>query len=347
MVMRNIVTREDLSARIARVPRVSLAHLPTPLENCPRLSEALGGPRILIKRDDMGGLAMSGNKNRYLEFVMGDAKAKGANAIIICSGNQSNHCRQTAAAAAKLGMKAVLVFTGARPKLLQGNLILDHLLGAEMRFLELGERGGSLPGRAIIDEVLERIAEEMRQQGRKPYVINHAPPALSAVAYANCAIELSEQLEKLGIEADYVVATSTGGTQAGLVLGTKALGMSCQVRGVCYHRTSLEGLHEGLAEQVNDAAKVLGLPVHVEADEIVNYGEYTDDYLFDKIGKRLPMTKLIAQTEGILTDPSYVGRALYMIADKIDQGEFTSSHTIVLVHTGGIPIIFDQAEELL
>lgn len=258
--MTKTVTRKDLTGRIAKVPRVSLASYPTPLEDCPRLSEALGGPRILIKRDDLGGLALSGNKNRYLEFTLGDAKAKGADVVVLASANQSNHCRQTAAGAAKLGMKAVLLLTGKRPRSLQGNLILEHLLGADMRFLDLGEKGGSLPGsRALISEALERTVEELRQQGYRPYVVNQAPPALSAIGYVVCAIELSEQLEGLGIDADYIVATSTGGTQAGLVLGTKALGLDCEVCGICYHRTSLEGRHEMLAEQVNAAAELLGL----------------------------------------------------------------------------------------
>lgn len=349
MATRMACTMDELRSRIAQLPRAELGYYPTPLVECPRLSEALGGPRILVKRDDLGGLALSGNKNRYIEFVFGDAVAKGADAVIILSANQSNYCRQVAAAAAKLGMKAVLVFVGRRPDQLQGNLILEQILGAEMHFLDLGERGGSFAfdgDDPRVDRALEELVSDLRGRGHDPYVINHAPPALSAVGYVNCALELSEQLRRLGITANYIVTTSTGGTQAGLVVGSRALGLATAVHGVCYHKTALVGRRERLAEQANATAELLQLPIHIEPEEIVNFGEYTWEFLFDGLTDRVPLMELIGRAEGILVDPSYVGRALYAIREKVKEREYTTDDTVVLIHTGGVPIIFDQVDEL-
>ena len=199
---------------IAALPRVSLATLPTPLEEAPRLSEALGGVRVLFKRDDLTGFALGGNKVRKLEYLMGDVLQQGADVIVTGAGPQSNYLRTTAAAACKLGLDAVLVMYGHPPAEVQGNYLLDRLTGVEIRFT--GDED-----RTSVDRALGEVAEELRRQGRRPYVIPRGGASpLGSVGYVVCAQELAEQCAAQGVQVDHLVcAVGACGTLAGLWLG--------------------------------------------------------------------------------------------------------------------------------
>ncbi len=336
------ISRAQLRERIGELPRVELAHKPTPLEECPRFSEALGGPRILIKRDDCTGLAFGGNKARQLEFTLGEAVAQGADLIIHGAASQSNHCRQAAAAAAKLGLKTVLVLArDAKSSVVQGNFLLDHILGAEVRLAEATGPGAEL------DEIKKKIAEEYRAQGYNPFVI--APPAsetLGAVAYADGLLEMCDQLDGRGIRTDYLVVSSAGATQSGLVLANKATGAGLKIIGIAPIRWPYDTA-TAMAETANRVAERLGLELTMEPKEVYN----TDAYVGEAYGivtqEGVEALRLMARTEGIILDPSYTAKALAGLIDLVQKGEIESDATVVFLHTGGTPALFAYAEELL
>lgn len=339
---RQPITRAQLRELIGKLPRVELAHKPTPLEACPRLSEALGGPRILIKRDDCTGLAFGGNKARQLEFTLGEAMARGADLIIHGAASQSNHCRQAVAAAAKLGLKTVLVLArDANSVPIQGNLLLDYILGAEVRLVEASGPG---PG---LNEIKKEVAEEYRGQGYNPFVI--APPistTLGAVAYADCLVETCDQLYERGIQVDYVVVSSAGATQSGLVLANKATGAGLKIIGIAPIRWPYDTATD-MAETANRVAERLDLELTVEPEEVYN----TDAYVGEAYGivtrEGVEALRLMACTEGIILDPSYTAKALAGLMDLVQRGEIESDATVIFLHTGGTPALFAYAEELL
>lgn len=320
------------------LPRVSIAHLPTPLEEMPRLSEALGGPRLFVKRDDQTGLATGGNKARKLEFLVAEAMQKGADTIITAGAVQSNHARQTAAAAAKFGLRVCLVLGGESPDHWTGNLLLDELLGAEIRWA--GERDGS--------QVMEKVAEKERQAGRYPYIIPYGGSnPVGATGYVAAMEELMGQLEVRDLNVDRVVfATSSGGTQAGLMVGAKALGFAGRIEGISVSRTKdvVKGRLEALIVEI---AVRLGLDLSFASQDFIVH----DDYLGEGYAKMGPpereAIRLAARTEGLLVDPVYTGRAMAGLIDLIRRGVFGQDETVLFWHTGGIPALFAYAEELL
>ena len=318
--------------------RVSIAHLPTPLEEMPRLSEALGGPRLFVKRDDQTGLATGGNKARKLEFLVADALEKGADTIITSGAVQSNHARQTAAAAARFGLRACLVLGGESPDRWTGNLLLDKLLGAEIRWA--GERDGS--------RVMEEVAEEEKRAGRNPYIIPYGGSnPVGATGYVEAMVELMAQLEVRDLQVERVVfPSSSGGTQAGLMVGAKALGFAGQIEGISVDKTE-EVLKARLEELVAETTAFLGLDLSFASEDFIVH----DDYLGEGYAKIGPpeqeAIRLSARTEGLLVDPVYTGRAMAGLIDLIRRGAFGTDETVLFWHTGGIPALFAYAEELL
>lgn len=320
------------------LPRVSIAHLPTPLEEMPRLSEALGGPRLLVKRDDQTGLATGGNKARKLEFLMADVLEKGADVIITAGAVQSNHARQTAAAAAKFGLRCCLVLSGERPNHWNGNLLLDELLGADIRWA--GERDRS--------QVMEEVAEEMTRAGRHPYIVPVGGSNPVGVAgYVAAMEELMEQLAKQDLQVERMVFPSgSGGIQAGLMVGAKALGFAGRIEGISVSRTE-EALKSRLEELVAETTTSLGLDLSFASEDFIVH----DDYLgqgYAKMGSpEREAIRLSARTEGLLLDPVYSGRTMAGLIDLIRRGVFGKDETILFWHTGGTPALFVYAEELL
>jgi L-cysteate sulfo-lyase len=322
----------------SNIDRVSVAHLPTPLEEMKRLSQALGDPRIFIKRDDQTGLATGGNKARKLEYLIAEALGQGADTVLTVGAAQSNHARQTAAAAAMYGLRSILILRGYRPDHWNGNLLLDYLMGAHVRWAE------DTPW----DEMMIEVAVEEETAGHHPYLIplGGSNPT-GALGYVAAMEELMGQLEEGHLKVDAVVfASSSGGTQAGLIVGAKALGFEGRVVGISVANTEqvLKGI---LKELVPQTAERLGLQLSFDEADFVVY----DDYLgggYGVIGDpEREAIRLVARTEGILVDPVYTGRAMAGLVDLIRKGAFGPEETVVFWHTGGTPAIFAYGEGLM
>ncbi|MBE9514008.1 MAG: pyridoxal-phosphate dependent enzyme [Chloroflexi bacterium] len=333
---------------IEKLPRVGLGFYPTPLTDAQHLSQVLGGPRILIKREDLSGLALGGNKCRKFEFILAEAKRQGANAVISTASSQSNFCLQLAAAGRRLGMKPSFVLIRGVHVETQGNLLLHNILDSDVEILKIGDMS-QISGSAVY-EAQDRLADDLRSKGYKPFVMRHAIPDISAllgpVGWVNAADELITQLKAQNMEAQYIMlANGGGGTQGGLVLGAKYLRAGLKVMGI----TVLNRKDTAVAatrENIEAVSEFLGLGVKVSPDEL----EIDDSYLGQGYG--IPTTecidaiRLVAQTEGIFLDPVYTGKAMAGLIDMIKKGRFKATDTIVFIHTGGIPALFAYDKEV-
>ena len=330
---------EGLIQKVAQMPQADLGHFPTPLEECPRLSEVLGGPRIFMKREDCSGLAFGGNKVRQLTFTLGDAVAQGADTIVHGAASQSNHCRQAAAACGKLGLNCYLRLARDHKSIIQGNLLLGNLAGVDIEIVDV-------PFGPELDVVKYELAEKLKAEGLKPYVVaSPRSTALAAVAFTWCIAEIAQQQQQLGIDADWIYTASVGGTQAGLVLGAKTLEMKMKPFGIA--PIVWEKKHERLRTAANSAAEFLGVNTRVVDADIQN----TDDYIGQAYGYLTPecidALKLVAKTEGIFLDPVYTAKAMACLIDHIQQGKFGRDDTVIFLHTGGTPALFAYQEELV
>jgi 1-aminocyclopropane-1-carboxylate deaminase/D-cysteine desulfhydrase-like pyridoxal-dependent ACC family enzyme len=335
------VCPDTLWERVKRLPRLKLVHLPTPLEDCPRLSQTLGGPRILIKRDDLTGLAFGGNKSRNLEFRLAEAVKAGADTIVARLDVQSNSARQTVAAANKLGMRTYLLLQGRADPPWQGNLLVDALLGAEIRLIDDEDANA-------LKRASEGLMAELRAQGRQPYSLLDSPmfaPA-AGLAYVICVLEMREQLAQVDARADYVYLSSGSKGQAGVMLGARALGMSFQTVGITAHPRPLAVRQAETARIANETAAMLDLDIRFEPEEVINEDAYAGQYGVPTEGG-LEAIRLLAQTEGILVDPVYSGKAMAGLIDHIRQGKFNPEQTVVFIHTGGTPALFSHASAIL
>jgi D-cysteine desulfhydrase family pyridoxal phosphate-dependent enzyme len=328
-----------LRGLVARFPRVHLAQLPTPLEPASRLSEALGH-ELWFKRDDLTGLALGGNKTRMFEFLIGEALERGADTIVAGAAAQSNYCRQLAAAAARHGLRCVLALRTVRGEAdqdVQGNLLLDVLLGAEVTVhnIDIAQQ----------DELLEQLERRLRGEGAEPYLPQH-DAYLGAVAYFDCALELIEQLEDLNLAPRAVYLAAAGETHAGLLLGLKAAGYHLPVIGVNPGITWWD-VRERIREMANTAAAALTLDVRISAAEVQllhsegepGYGIPTDD--------AIDALKLVARNEGVLLDPVYTSKAMAALvrdarAQRLPDGE----GPVLFLHTGGAPALFHYRDVL-
>ncbi len=330
--------------------RVPLGHFPTPVEALERLSRHLDGPRILVKRDDLTGLAGGGNKTRKLEFLIADALQQASAAArkasphavaltaITAGAAQSNHARQTAAAAARYGLGCVLVLSGTAPARIAGNLLLDDLLGARIRWT--GDRQ--------LAEVMDEVAAEERSASRTPYLIPvGGSNAIGAAAYALAMDELYRQMVEQKLAIDHiVVASGSGGTQAGLVVGALAVHYAGRILGISVsHRA--EALQRTILDLSRLTADYLKLRMEVPAEAV----QVNDDYLADGYGvlgdAEREAIRLLARTEGLLLDPVYTGRAMAGLLDLIRRGDITKRETVLFWHTGGAAALDAYADGLL
>jgi len=321
-----------------KINRISLGHLPTPLHALPRLTEKLGGPQLFVKRDDQTGLATGGNKTRKLEFLVADALERKADTLITTGAPQSNHARQTAAAAARAGMRCVLVLRGQPPAEHQGNLLLDELLGAQIRWAE----------RSAVPATMEVVAAELRTQGRAPYIIpNGGSNPVGATGYVAAMEELMEQARQMNLRLDRIVfASSSGGTQAGLVVGAKATGYSDQVLGISVDEKR-EDLQAKVAALATETAAHLKLDLKFAPGEIAVNADYLGAG-YGILGEpEREAIRLAAEMEGLLLDPVYTGRAFAGMIDLIRQGEIRRDESVLFWHTGGTPALFAYADELV
>lgn len=329
-----------------KLPRVSIAHLPTPLEPLPRITARLGGPELWIKRDDQTGLATGGNKARKLEFLVADALARKAGVLITAGAAQSNHARQTAAAAAKFGLACTLVLRspepvegrGENPAQAQGNLLLDRLLGAKIAW------AGSQP----LADAMAQVAEELQTAGYRPYVVPYGGSnAVGASGYTAAMEELLTQCTERGVQFDHVVlASSSGGTQAGLAVGARALGYEGRILGISVDQQA-DALRRTLADLATATADRLGLGfTFAPADLAVN-----DDYLGGGYGVVGDLEReailTLARAEGVLLDPVYTGRAFGGLLDLIHRGAFRPGERVLFWHTGGTAGVFAYGTALL
>lgn len=332
---------EDLRDRAGKLPRVSLTHLPTPLLECPSLGKHLG-VRLFFKRDDLTTLACGGNKIRKLEFGIGEALASGCDVIVHGLAGQSNYCRQTAAAAAKCGLKCVLVLrkdhkTDGPP---QGNLLLDHVFGAEVRMV------GPEPG--LQKQAKDALMEELKAAGHKAYRVGRHDEVLGAVAYALCMGEIIAQLEAVGVRADFICVTGQAGTQAGLVLGKRLLGFAGEVLGFnVMPMTDQRASDEWTAGVATEAAKLLGADVTITADEVHNTAAYAGEAYGTPTAACMEAMGLLGRTEGLAVGPVYTAKGLAGMIDYARTGKIAAGSTVVFVHTGGVPEIFAYNREVM
>jgi len=319
---------------LADLPRIKLAYLPTPLESLPRLSAELGGPEIWIKRDDQTGLAFGGNKTRKLEYLVAEAQEQGADLLITTGAPQSNHCRQTAAAAARLGMECHLALMGDPPPAVTGNILLDQLVGAEIHWTH-----GADPG-PLLDATFERA----RQDGRHPYQIPYGGSSPTGIAgYVGAMHELSQQSQSFDV---IVLASSSGGTQAGLMVGARQIGFEGRIMGISVDRPA-EELGATVADLATQTADRLSLGTTFGADDV----EIDDRFLgggYAVVGDlERQAIRRFARLEGILLDPVYTGRAAGGLLRSIEDGEFDRNARILFWHTGGTPALFAFADQLV
>ncbi len=322
-------------------PRFELGILPTPLVEASRLSRALEGPRILIKRDDLTGFGFGGNKVRGLEYLLADAIEQQADVIVTGAGPQSNHVRATAAAARAAGLDAVAVMHGERPAETQGNLLLDQWLDVEIRFT-------NDPNRELVDEKIEEVAEELRQSGRRPYVIPRGGSSgLSACGYVQCAREMGDQLVDLGARPHWlVVATGACGTHAGLLAGSKIYDAPYRILGVTVSRP-VEECEERIARIAREAAELAGPQgeaIHLAPDDIMVRDGFIGDGYGIPSAEGIEAIRLLSRTEGLFLDPTYTSKAMAGLIGEIRAGRIRKGETVVFVHTGGEPALFAHPE---
>ena len=329
---------------LARFPRVTLAQLPTPLEYLPRLTEHLGGPNIYVKRDDCTRLASGGNKTRKLEFLMADAIAQSADIIVTQGAVQSNHARQTAAAAAKLGLRCELLFENRiidpdRDYLNSGNVFLDRIFDAAIHHHPKG---------TDMDAAMQTHAKALREQGLKPYIIpGGGSNPVGALGYVNCALEILHQANEQHLRIDHIVhATGSAGTQAGLVTGLRATHSGIPVLGI-----GVNAPRDAQEQKVFDlalaTAEYIGAAGCVSREDVIANCDYIGDgYGIPTEGMRSALL-LLARLEGLLFDPVYSGKGLAGMIDLINQGHFGKDDNIVFIHTGGSMGLFGYLEELL
>ena len=322
---------------LARFPRIHLAHLPTPLEPLERLSRELGGPEIWIKRDDCTGLSTGGNKTRKLEFLMAEARAQNADIVMTQGATQSNHARQTAAFASKLGMDCHILLedrTGSNdPNYRQnGNVFLDYLHGATAEYR---------PGGLDMNGEMEAVAERMRSEGRRVYTIpGGGSNPTGALGYVNCAMELVGQANDRDLVIDRIVhATGSAGTQAGLVVGLKAINAQIPLLGIGV-RAPKPKQEENVYTLAVATAEKLGCPGIVSREDVVA----NTDYVGDGYGIPAPSTieaiEMFARLEGILLDPVYSGKGAAGLIDLARRGHFRKGERVVFLHTGGSAALF-------
>lgn len=320
------------------IPREQIARLPTPLEPLPRLSEALRGPRLWVKRDDLTGLAFGGNKVRKLEFFLAEALQEQADTLVTTGFVQSNHVRQTAAAAARYGMASALLLIGDPPQQETGNLLLDRLLGADLHWTPSVEhRDGELVG----------LMDRLRTNGARPYLVPHGGSnEVGAMGYVLAMAELAGQLKARGLEMDAVVtATSSGGTQSGLLVGASLFGLDGEIVGISVGPEE-DVVRSRLLAITSGARDRWDLQIELALDEFI----INDDYIDGGYGVLTDLERdaihLAAQHEGLMLDPVYTGRAMGGLIDLIRSGTFTAGQNVLFWHTGGTPALFAYADRL-
>lgn len=310
-------------------PRLKFAHLPTPVEALPQLSALLKGPDLITKRDDQTGLAFGGNKTRKLEYLLYAAQEAGADTLITAGAVQSNHCRQTVAAATRFGLGCILVLFGDPPDPPDGNHLLHYLLGAEVVFTE----------RAHVTDKLDEVYERVRLAGKQPYLIPYGGSnPTGALGYVNAMLELAEQ----GVDPDWIVfPSSSGGTQAGLLVGAQMNGFRGKILGISVDEPG-DHLQAHVAELATQTAHSIGETCSFTASDVLVNDDYTGGGYAVMGSAEIEAIRLFAGHEALLLDPVYTGRAGAGLIDLIRKGFFKPDNTVLFWHTGGGPALFSS-----
>lgn len=329
------MTHADIRQRIASIPRLDIALKQTPLEDARHLSRVLGGPRIFVKRDDLTGVAFGGNKLRNLEFRLAHAMKDDPDTVIVGLDLQSNSARQTVGACNKLGLRTILVLEGRAPNNVQGNLLVDYLLGAEVHFAADRHEQRSR---------LDALAEEVRNAGGRPHILNDNPmfDVASAVAYLEVTLEVVEQLAERQLAPGCFYMSSSGKGQAGMILAQKLLDVRFAMHGV----TATDEFHipSRTAAIANETIAALGLDLAVGEEDVVNFPDFVGKAYGIPSEAGNEAVRLFARTEGIILDPIYTGKAAAGLVAHVREGRFAKDDVVVFVHTGGTPAIFTWNE---
>lgn len=322
---------------LARFPRRFIAHLPTPLERMDRLTKELGGPEIWIKRDDCTGLSTGGNKTRKLEFLMAEAELQGAEMVMTQGATQSNHARQTAAFAAKLGMGCHILLedrTGSNNANynFNGNVLLDHMHGATTE---------KRPGGGDMNAEMEKLADQMRADGKKVYTIpGGGSNPTGALGYVNCAFEMLAQANNGGLKLDHIVtATGSAGTQAGLIVGLKAMNAQIPLLGIGV-RAPKAKQEENVFNLACATAEKLGCAGVVKREDVVANTDYVGEGYGIPTASGIEAIQMFAELEAILLDPVYSAKGAAGFIDLIRKGHFKKGERVVFLHTGGSAALF-------
>ena len=333
----------EIAERLAALEPVALAHKPTPIEALPRLSAALGGPNLFIKRDDMTGLAFGGNKTRQLEYVFADALRHGADCVVAGAYTQSNWCRQISAAANRLGLSAHLVLAeGRKGRTRQGNFLLFDLLGADVRIVDTDDEG--------LEPFLDERMAELAREGRRPYKISAFDidtQSRAALGYVETALEIATQEAAMGLRFDAIYIGGSEMSPAGLALGAKLLGNRWPIVGIApvHYRIKTDRAPD-IAEIANAAARLIGIEADIRPDEIVNDGGYVGPgYGIVSEASRAALRQL-ASLEGILLDPVYSAKAFAGLIDHVARGRLAHAGSVLFIHTGGLPALFAYADDV-
>lgn len=324
------------------LPRIRLASLPTPLQPLPNLTKTLKGPKLWIKRDDLTGLAFGGNKARKLEYLMADAVNKKADYIVTGAGFHSNWCTQTAAAAKRLGMKIKLIKKGSSEgydgRNWDGNHLLHHLMGADLQVVESENFTTSI----------EKAVQELKDEGHNPYFIPVGGSVpLGAAGYLNAMLELMHQTAEQGLQFDYLVhATGSGGTQAGLILGSKAFSTNIKVVGAAVGWSEKREQVEKVCKIIDESKEQFELDFGYSHEDVVIYNEYVGGGYGFITKQKLEAVKMLAQTEGIMIDPVYTATAIACLIDLIKKEEFHRDQNILFLHTGGAVALYPYKDPI-
>lgn len=326
------------------LPRVALGNWPTPLHELPGLSATLGGPRIFVKRDDLTGLALGGNKCRKLEYVLADAQRRGADTLITSGGSQSNFALQMAAAARKLGMEPYLVLVKGIHVKTQGNLLLHNILNSTVTILEVDDPSEMF---TTMPNKMNELADELRSEGRNPSVIPAgAFTPLGTAGWVNAAEEMSQQLQDQKIDVHYVVlANGSGGTQTGLTLGFRQLKLPFDVIGISVLNEKTEAT-DIVLNQITETAQLLNLDVTISSNDVTIYDDYIGQGYGIPTKECIEAIRMVAQTEAIFLDPVYTGKAMAGLINLINKGRLTKKDAVLFIHTGGVAADFAYSEEL-
>ncbi len=329
---------------LAKFPRRRYTEGQTPIEKLENISKVLGGPTIYIKRDDLLGLTSGGNKTRKLEFLMADALAKGADTILTCGAVQSNHCRLTLSAAVKEGLKCQLILEervkdSYNPEA-SGNNFLFNLLGVEAVRV--------VPGGSNMLGELEKLAEELRAQGRKPYIIpGGGSNPIGATGYVACAEEIMSQLFDKGINIDhFVVPSGSAGTHAGIVAGMVGVNANIPITGISVNRNK-KLQTEAVYKLAKETAKHIGVKEEITEDMVQVRDEFVGPGYSLPTGTMVEAVQLLARTEGILLDPVYTGKAFAGLVGMIREGKLKKGENVLFLHTGGSPALYAYTNVML